>query len=42
MALPQYPRSPKVLLGGIAHLGRFINKIRLHDFLPQSPSPFTH
>ena len=25
----QYPRSPKVLIGGIAHLGRFIDKIRL-------------
>ena len=24
-----YPRSPKVLLGGIAHLGRFIDKVRL-------------
>lgn len=24
-----YPRSPKVLLGGIAHLRRFIDKIRL-------------
>ncbi len=24
-----YPRSPKDLLGGIAHLGRFIDKIRL-------------
>ncbi|MBU6480776.1 MAG: DUF5069 domain-containing protein [Nitrospirae bacterium] len=24
-----YPRSPKFLLGGIAHLGRFIDKIRL-------------
>ena len=24
-----YPRSPKSLLGGIAHLGRFIDKIRL-------------
>lgn len=24
-----YPRSPKVLLGGIAHLARFIDKIRL-------------
>ena len=24
-----YPCSPKVLLGGIAHLGRFIDKIRL-------------
>ena len=25
----KYPRSPKVLLGGIAHLGRFVDKIRL-------------
>jgi hypothetical protein len=25
----QYPRSPKELLGGIAHLGRFIDKVRL-------------
>jgi hypothetical protein len=24
-----YPRSPKALLGGIAHLGLSINKIRL-------------
>ena len=24
-----YPRSPKALLGGIAHLGRFIDKIHL-------------
>ncbi|MBS0171599.1 MAG: DUF5069 domain-containing protein [Nitrospira sp.] len=24
-----YPRSPKVLLGGIAHLGRLIDKIKL-------------
>ena len=24
-----YPRSPKVLLGGVAHLARFIDKIRL-------------
>ena len=24
-----YPRSPKMLLGGIAHLARFIDKIRL-------------
>ena len=24
-----YPRSPKSLLGGMAHLGRFIDKIRL-------------
>ncbi|MBX3329613.1 MAG: DUF5069 domain-containing protein [Nitrospira sp.] len=26
-----YPRSPKVLLGDIAHLGRFIDKIRLRN-----------
>jgi hypothetical protein len=26
-----YPRSPKSLLGGIAHLGRFIDKIRLRS-----------
>jgi len=26
-----YPRSPKVLLGGIAHLARFIDKIRLRN-----------
>lgn len=31
MAAPQYPRSPKILLGGIAHLGRFIDKIRLRN-----------
>lgn len=31
MSQPTYPRSPKVLLGGIAHLGRFIDKIRLRD-----------
>jgi len=29
MANQQYPRSPKALLGGIAHLGRFIDKIRM-------------
>ena len=29
MAQQTYPRSPKALLGGIAHLGRFIAKIRL-------------
>ncbi|HJT22490.1 MAG TPA: DUF5069 domain-containing protein [Nitrospira sp.] len=29
MPLPKYPRSPKTMLGGIAHLGRFIDKIRL-------------
>ena len=29
MADQRYPRSPKALLGGIAHLGRFIDKIRL-------------
>jgi len=26
-----YPRSPKDLLGGIAHLGRFIDKIRMRN-----------
>jgi hypothetical protein len=31
MTLPKYPRSPKVLLGGIAHLARFIDKIRLRN-----------
>jgi len=31
MVHQQYPRSPKALLGGIAHLGRFIDKIRLRD-----------
>ena len=29
MADVMYPRSPKALLGGIAHLGRLIDKIRL-------------
>jgi hypothetical protein len=29
MAQQTYPRSPKALLGGIAHLVRFIDKIRL-------------
>ena len=29
MTQSPYPRSPKVLLGGIAHLARFIDKIRL-------------
>lgn len=31
MTLPTYPRSPKALLGGLAHLGRFIDKIRLRN-----------
>ena len=31
MANSPYPRSPKTLLGGIAHLGRFIDKIRLRN-----------
>jgi hypothetical protein len=31
MIQPTYPRSPKALLGGIAHLGRFIDKIRLRN-----------
>ena len=29
MTTQQYPRSPKILLGGIAHLARFIDKVRL-------------
>lgn len=29
MIAKNYPRSPKVLLGGMAHLARFIDKIRL-------------
>lgn len=29
--MTQYPRSPKILLDGIAHLARFIDKIRLRD-----------
>ena len=29
MTQQTHPRSPKALLGGIAHLGRFIDKIRL-------------
>lgn len=29
MTQQTYPRSPKALLGGIAHLGRFIDKIKL-------------
>ena len=31
MSQATYPRSPKVLLGGIAHLGRFIDKIWLRN-----------
>ena len=31
MSQQNYPRSPKALLGGIAHLGRFIDKIRLRN-----------
>ncbi len=31
MSQPTYPRSPKILLGGLAHLGRFIDKIRLRN-----------
>ena len=31
MVANAYPRSPKALLGGIAHLGRFIDKIRLRN-----------
>jgi hypothetical protein len=31
MTQQSYPRSPKALLGGIAHLGRFIDKIKLRN-----------
>jgi hypothetical protein len=31
MSSQVYPRSPKALLGGLAHLGRFIDKIRLRN-----------
>ena len=31
MSQQNYPRSPKALLGGIAHLGRFIDKTRLRS-----------
>jgi len=31
MTQAKYPRSPKALLGGIAHLGRFIDKVRLRN-----------
>jgi len=31
MTQSAYPRSPKFLLGGIAHLGRFIDKIKMRN-----------
>ena len=31
MTQENYPRSPQALLGGIAHLGRFIDKIRMRN-----------
>jgi hypothetical protein len=31
MTRQNFPRSPKALLGGIAYLGRFIDKIRLRN-----------
>ncbi|MGH7231449.1 MAG: DUF309 domain-containing protein [Nitrospiraceae bacterium] len=31
MIMQQYPRSPQILLGGMAHLARFIDKIRLRN-----------
>lgn len=31
MTRQNFPRSPKAFLGGIAHLGRFIDKIRLRN-----------
>ena len=29
MSTQKYPRSPKVMLGGMAHLARFIDKVRM-------------
>ena len=29
MTTDQYPRSPKILVGGLAHLGRLFDKIRM-------------
>lgn len=31
MIQQQYPSSPKAFLGGIAHLGRFIDKVKLRN-----------
>ncbi len=31
MTMPTYPRSPKIFLGGLAHLARLIDKIRLRN-----------
>ena len=36
----KYPRSPKALVGGIAHLGRFIDKIRLRNAKIRGREPF--
>ncbi len=42
MAATRYPRSPKALVGGMAHLGRLIDKIRLrHEGLIQDYNYFT-
>ena len=42
MTDPQYPRSPKVLLGGIAHRGRFVNKVRLRNAGRVQDYDYTH
>ena len=31
MDTSQYPRSPKVQIGGLAHLGRMFDKIRMRN-----------
>lgn len=42
MAGTRYPRSPKALVGGMVHLGRLIDKIRLrHEGLIQDYNYFT-
>ncbi len=42
MSTAQYPRSPKALVGGMVHLGRLIDKVRLrHQGLIQDYNYFT-
>ena len=42
MTATRYPRSPKALVGGMTHLGRLIDKIRLrHEGLIQDYNYFT-
>ena len=42
MSALAYPRSPKVLLGGIAHRGRFVNKVRLQNAGRGQDYDYTH